>query len=225
MANDKLLMIHIGTRWTQVYFESVTLLETNVDWTLSDLNSLLGDFQFLGVTLVEHVLISSHVKELQPVFLQYAKKTLHTDAILINPSLSMYPLDASVPTDVVSVIHSHAGEVVYIGAQEQLTISYVNDGYFQGYFQGPMLPLTPNSEMPPRLHLAKTAEAASLHGTINAVLGSIESALRTIRPHQDASVILYGPLAKWLSPYIEDKHQLDADALFRGMARLTQHVG
>jgi len=225
MANDKLLMIHIGTRWTQVYFESLTLLETNLDWTLSDLNSLLGDFQFLGATLVEQVLISSHVKELQSLFVQYAKKTLQTDAIVITPSLSMYPLDASVPTDVVSVIHSHAGEVVYIGVQEQLTISYVNDGYFQGFFQGPALALSPASEMPPRLHLAKTADSASLHGTINAVLGSIESALRTIRPHQDASVILYGPLAKWLSPYIEDNHQLDADALFRCMARLTQHVG
>jgi len=225
MANEKLLMIHIGTRWTQVYFESLTILETNLEWTYSDLTALLGDFQFLGATLVERVLISSHVKELNSLFIQYAKKTLQTDAILIAPTLSMYPLDTTVPTDVVSVIHSHGGEVVYIGVQEQLTISYVNDGYFQGYFQGPELPLTPNSEMPTRLHLAKTADAALLHGTLNAVLGSIESALRTIRPHQDASVILYGPLAKWLSPYIEDKHQLDADALFRGMARLIQHVG
>lgn len=224
MASEQSLLIHIGKRWTQVYYESLTLLDTNVEWTTHDIASLLGDYQFLGASLVEKVVISSHVKELTPVFAQYAKKTLQTEAMIITPGMSTLPLPESTPTDVVGVIHSHGGEVVYIGAQEQLTISYVNDGYFQGYFQGPELPLSPTSQMPTRLHLAKSEEAAVIHGAINAVLGSIDSALRTIRPHQDAKVILYGPLAKWLSPYIDDAHQLDPHALFRGLSRLIQHV-
>jgi pantothenate kinase type III len=224
MASEQYLLIHIGKRWTQVYYESLNLLETNPEWTASDVAVILGDYQFLGASLVEKVVISSHVKELTPVFQQYAKKTLQTEAIVIHPRLSTLPLADSTPTDVVGVIHSHGGEVVYIGVQEHLTICYVNDGYFQGYFQGPDVPLTPTTQMPPRLHLAKTEEAAEIHGAINAVLGSIDSALRTIRPHQDAKVILYGPLAKWLSPYIEDAHQLDPTALFRGLSRLIQHV-
>jgi hypothetical protein len=149
MASEQYLLIHIGKRWTQVYYESLNLLETNPEWTANDVAAILGDYQFLGASLVEKVVISSHVKELTPVFQQYAKKTLQTEAIVIHPRLSTLPLADSTPTDVVGVIHSHGGEVVYIGVQEHLTICYVNDGYFQGYFQGPDVPLTPTTQMPP----------------------------------------------------------------------------
>lgn len=224
MATESTLFIHIGTRWTQVYYESLHLLDTDPTWTHKDVHGLLGDFQFLGAILVNTVVISSHVKELTSVFSAYAKKILQTDALIIQSKQSMLALPDSTPTDVVAVIHAHAGEVVYIGLQEHVTITYVNDGYFQGYLQGPAIVLDPQTEMPPRLHLAKHEEAASIQGAIVGVIGFIESALRLIRPHQDATLVLYGPLAKWMSPYIEEVHTLDSTALFKGMKHLTQHV-
>ena len=224
MANETTLYIHIGTRWTQVYYESLHLLDTDPLWTLKDVHALLGDFQFLGATLVDTVVISSHVKELTSVFSAYAKKVLQTEATILQPKQSMLALPDTTPTDVVGVIHAHAGEVVYIGLQEHVTISYVNDGYFQGFLQGPTIPLDPQTQMPARLHLAKSESAASIQGAIVGVIGFIESALRLIRPHQDATLVVYGPLAKWMSPYIEEAHTLDATALFKGMKHLIQHV-
>jgi pantothenate kinase type III len=224
MATETKLFIHIGTRWTQVYYESLHLLATDPSWTVKDVHGLLGDFQFLGATLVNAVVLSSHVKELTTVFSQYAKKVLQTEARVLKPSQSMLALPESTPTDVVAVIHAHAGEVVYIGLQEHVTMSYVNDGYFQGFLQGPSIALDPQTVMPARLHLAKHDDAASIQGAIVGVIGFIDSALRLIRPHQDAKLVLYGPLAKWLSPYIEEVHTLDPTALFKGMRHLTQHV-
>lgn len=224
MATETSLFIHIGTRWTQVYYESLHLLETDPAWTLKDVHQLLGDFQFLGSILVNTVVISSHVIELTNVFFAYAKKILHTEATIIQAKQSMLVLPESTPTDVVAVIHAHAGEVVYIGLQEHVTITYVNDGYFQGFLLGPSIAIDPQTEMPPRLHLAKQEEAALIQGTIVSIIGFIESALRLIRPHQDATLVLYGPLAKWMSPYIEEVHTLDVTALFKGMRHLIQHV-
>ena len=224
MATETNLFIHIGTRWTQVYYESLQVVETDPAWTLKDVHRLLGDFQFLGAILVNKVVISSHVKELTSVFSAYAKKILQTDALIIQPKQSMLTLPESTPTDVVAVIHAHAGEVVYLGLQEHVTITYVNDGYFQGFLQGPAISIDLQTEMPPRLHLAKHEEAAMIQGAIVGVIGFIESALRLIRPHQEATLVLYGPLAKWMSPYIEEVHTLDTNALFKGMKHLTQHV-
>jgi pantothenate kinase type III len=224
MATETNLFIHIGTRWTQVYYESLQVVETDPAWTLKDVHRLLGDFQFLGAILVNKVVISSHVKELTSVFSAYAKKVLQTDALIIQPKQSMLTLPESTPTDVVAVIHAHAGEVVYLGLQEHVTITYVNDGYFQGFLQGPAISIDLQTEMPPRLHLAKHEEAAMIQGAIVGVIGFIESALRLIRPHQEATLVLYGPLAKWMSPYIEEVHTLDTNALFKGMKHLTQHV-
>jgi pantothenate kinase type III len=224
MATETNLFIHIGTRWTQVYYESLQVVETDPAWTLKDVHRLLGDFQFLGAILVNKVVISSHVKELTSVFSAYAKKVLQTDALIIQPKQSMLTLPESTPTDVVAVIHAHAGEVVYLGLQEHVTITYVNDGYFQGFLQGPAISIDLQTEMPPRLHLAKHEEAAMIQGAIVGVIGFIESALRLIRPHQEATLVLYGPLAKWMSPYIEEVHILDTNALFKGMKHLTQHV-
>ena len=224
MATETNLFIHIGTRWTQVYYESLQVVETDQAWTLKDVHRLLGDFQFLGAILVNKVVISSHVKELTSVFSAYAKKILQTDALIIQPKQSMLTLPESTPTDVVAVIHAHAGEVVYLGLQEHVTITYVNDGYFQGFLQGPAISIDLQTEMPPRLHLAKHEEAAMIQGAIVGVIGFIESALRLIRPHQEATLVLYGPLAKWMSPYIEEVHTLDTNALFKGMKHLTQHV-
>jgi pantothenate kinase type III len=200
------------------------VVETDPAWTLKDVHRLLGDFQFLGAILVNKVVISSHVKELTSVFSAYAKKVLQTDALIIQPKQSMLTLPESTPTDVVAVIHAHAGEVVYLGLQEHVTITYVNDGYFQGFLQGPAISIDLQTEMPPRLHLAKHEEAAMIQGAIVGVIGFIESALRLIRPHQEATLVLYGPLAKWMSPYIEEVHTLDTNALFKGMKHLTQHV-
>jgi pantothenate kinase type III len=224
MATETSIFIHIGTRWTQVYYESLNLLPTDIEWTHKDVHRLLGDFQFLGATLATSVVISSQVKELVPAFVQYAKRVLHIDAVLIEPAQSMLALPESTPTDVVAVIHAYPGEVVYIGIQEHITITYVNDGYFQGFLQGPPISLDPQTVMPARLHLAKSEEAAMIQGAIVATIGFIESALRLIRPHQDAKLVVYGPLAKWMSPYIEEVHTLDAIAVFKGMRHLTQHV-
>ncbi len=224
MANETTLYIHIGTRWTQVYFESLHLLDTDPLWTLKDVHGLLGDFQFLGSILVDTVVISSHVKELTSVFSAYAKKVLQTEATILHAKQSMLVLPEATPTDVVAVIHAHAGEVVYIGLQEHVTITYVNDGYFQGFLQGPAISIDPQTQMPARLHLAKHDEAATIQGAIVMVIGFIESALRLIRPHQDATLVVYGPLAKWMSPYIEEAHTLDTTALFKGMRHLIQHV-
>jgi hypothetical protein len=207
-----------------VFYESLNVYESNLEWTLPELHHLLGDFQFLGATLVEQVVISSNVNELTPLFLQYAKNILRLDAKVIKPAQSMLAMPDDAPGDIVAVIHSHPGEVVYIGMQEHLTIAYVNDGYFQGYLTGPAIDLAPQSSMPPRLHLAKSNDAAATQGTILSVLGMMESALRMIRPHHDVRVVVYGPLAAWMSAYIQEPHTLDELAIFKGMRHWLKHL-
>ena len=224
MDSRDALYVHIGPVWTQIYYESLTLVETNLDWTVSDIVEMLGDFQFLGTRIIEHVVISSRQPAITTVFTQYAKKILKLDPVFIKPSHSLFAMEDSVPTDVVAVVHSHPGEVVYIGIDETITISYVNDGMFQGYFQGPGLHLRPATQIPSRIHVAKAAQMAQVQGEIVSIIGTIETALRAIRPHQEAKIILYGPFAKWMSGYIEESHSLDADALFTGLTNLLKHA-
>lgn len=224
MESRDALLVHIGSVWTQIYYESLTLVETNEDWTVDDLVAMLGDFQFLGTRIIEHVVISSRVTGVTSVFTNYAKKILKLEPVFIGPSHSLFAMDDDIPTDVVGVIHSHPGEVVYIGLDESMTISYVKDGLFQGYFQGPGITLAPTTQMPARIHLGKTKDSSEIQGQIVSIIGTIETALRTIRPHQEATLVLYGPLAKWMSGYMDEPHILDSDALFSGLRNLLKHA-
>jgi pantothenate kinase type III len=224
MESRDALLVHIGPVWTQMFYESLTVVETNPAWTVSDLVTMLGDFQFLGTRIIEHVVISSRVPAVASVFRQYAKKILQLEPVFIQPTHSLFAMEADIPTDVVSVIHSHPGEVVYVGLDEKITISYVNDGLFQGYFQGPDLHLKLSMQIPPRVLLGKTVANATVQGHIISVVGTIDVALRTIRPHQDAKIVLYGPFATWMASYLEEHHILDPDALFTGMRNLLKHA-
>jgi len=224
MESRDALLVHIGPVWTQMYYESLTVVETNPAWTVSDLVTLLGDFQFLGTRIIEHVVISSRVPAVTSVFRQYAKKILQLEPVFIHSGHSLFAMESDIPTDVVSVIHSHPGEVVYIGLDDHITISYVNDGLFQGYFQGPGLQLHLSMQIPPRVVLGKTVASAMVQGQIISVVGTIDAGLRTIRPHQDAKIVLYGPFATWMATYLEERHILDPDAVFAGMRNLLKHA-
>lgn len=218
------LLVHIGPTWTQIYYESLSVVETDENWNVDDVVAMLGDFQFLGTRIIEHVVISSRVPTVATVFSNYAKKVLKLDPVYIHPRHSLFAMDDDIPTDVVGVTHSHPGEVVYVGLDEAITISYVKDGLFQGYFQGPQLTLSSSTQMPARIHLGKTPTSAMIQGQIVTIIGTIETALRTIRPHQEAKIVLYGPLAKWMSGYLEERHTLDSDALFSGLQNLLKHA-
>jgi pantothenate kinase type III len=218
------LFVHIGPTWTQLYYESLTVVPTDDEWNVDDIVSMLGDFQFLGTRIIEHVVISSRVSSVASVFANYAKKVLKLEPVFISPRHSLFAMDDDIPTDVVGVTHSHPGEVVYVGLDEAITISYVKDGLFQGYFQGPALTLSPSTQMPARIHLGKAPSSASIQGQIVSIIGTMDTALRTMRPHQEAKIVLYGPLAKWMSGYVEERHTLDSDALFSGLQNLLKHA-
>jgi len=205
------LFVHIGPTWTQLYYESLTVVPTDDEWNVDDIVSMLGDFQFLGTRIIEHVVISSRVSSVASVFANYAKKVLKLEPVFISPRHSLFAMDDDIPTDVV-------------GVDEAITISYVKDGLFQGYFQGPALTLSPSTQMPARIHLGKAPSSATIQGQIVSIIGTIDTALRTMRPHQEAKIVLYGPLAKWMSGYVEERHTLDSDALFSGLQNLLKHA-
>lgn len=230
-----LLLIDIGNTRTKVKFETVTILDSNPDYTVNDLVNELGEYKILGVTEVEAVVISSVVPKLTETYVKYSKEVLGIEPLLVNKDSSRYEVNDEVGADIIATMNAVLGEAIIIMMGTATVINHVENGVFKGVMIAPgvytgMRSLIENTALledftidtPPNVLGLNTVECLQ-SGAIYGHAAMIDGIIDRIEPGEDVQIIAMGGFAEKIIPLCRHEIAIDNDLLFKGLIKIYEH--
>lgn len=230
-----LLLIDIGNTSTKVKFETVTRLDSNPSYKVADLVNILGEYKILGETEVEAVVISSVVPKLTDVYIEYSRKILNVEPLIVNAESSRYEVTGEVGADIIATMNACLGETIIISLGTATVINYVQDGVFRGVVIAPGVYTSVRSlientalldtftiEKPPSVLGLNTVECLQ-SGAIYGHAAMIDGLIDRINPGDNVRIIAMGGFAEEIIPLCNRPIEIDNDLLFKGLIKIYEH--
>lgn len=230
-----LLLIDIGNTRTKVKYETVTVVDSNLDYNVKDLVGFLGEYKILGETEVEAVVISSVVPKLTETYIKYSRDILGIEPLMVNADSSRYEVTNEVGADIIATMNACLGETIIITLGTATVINYVEDGNFRGVVIAPgvytaVRSLIENTALledfkidtPPSVLGLNTVECLQ-SGAIYGHAAMIDGIIDRIKPSSNVKIVAMGGFAEKIIPLCKHTIEIDNDLLFKGLIKIYEH--